>query len=190
MNITCPSYVLINQQITCSLFVVSNNVNFSILIDFADNDIRQITANDNTVYLFKTYITYNVNNISVKILNNGFEIFYVVNGNEVIIKMVVFLLILFFILAYELVLDCPLYVLKLTQFNCSLSAQTESQDLLVFLNYNDYDTRVLNFNNDLYIVSKTYLQTKNYNIIAYANKTNMSVSKTINGKIRNIIFLF
>lgn len=97
MNITCPSYVLVNQQITCSLVVVSNNVNFSIQIDFADNDIRQITANDNTVNLFKTYITYKVYNISVKILNNDFEIFYLVNGNLVLMKMITFLFIFFYL---------------------------------------------------------------------------------------------
>lgn len=81
INFTCPSFVLINQQVICYLTVVSNNVNFSIEIDFADGDVRQLKVKDDTVSLLKTYSENDVYNISVKILENSFEYFLIVNGN-------------------------------------------------------------------------------------------------------------
>lgn len=68
------------------------------------------------------------------------------------------------------------------QFNCLLSAKTNNQDLKIFLNFNDLDTRTLNLNNNSVDVSKSYLNTNIYNITAFANITNMSVSDQINGK--------
>ena len=75
-------YLLNNQQITCNITVVSNSENFNIKTDFADDDIRQNTINDNTINLFKSYALPQLYNISVRILNNNLTNFFVVYSKD------------------------------------------------------------------------------------------------------------
>ena len=66
---------------SCIIKVVSNNVQFDVLIDFADNDLRMITMKDNQISLNKSYILPNTYNVSVTILNNNLTNFFVVYSN-------------------------------------------------------------------------------------------------------------